>query len=148
MCHQPTISLRSDLGIAFGEPNLLLLSFSLPRLQHEHAGILGPMVYHCFEDRGTMGDQTSQGTDAAKIPKRRMLDHWIQNDWIDTCLAIFLYPLSQQHIKSQRFANLQFKTGSDALVWDIKNGKAVRLMNLHPLVLCLQSFYRKPHCHG
>lgn len=62
--------------------------------------------------------------------------------------AIFLYPLSQQHIKSQRFANLQFKTGSDALVWDIKNGKAVRLMNLHPLVLCLQSFYRKPHCHG
>lgn len=64
MCHQPAISLRSDLGIAFGEPNLLLLSFSLPRLQHEHAGILGPMVYHCFEDRGTMGDQTSQGKDA------------------------------------------------------------------------------------
>ena len=87
-----------------------------------------------------------------KHPKAQMRPRFprVEGCWIPVWIDTWpVYPLSRQHIKSQRFANSQFKKESNALVWDIHNGQECKAdESASFLVLCLQSFYRKPHCHG
>ena len=49
------------MGIALGEPNLLLLSAGLSDLQHDDAGVLGHLVHQRAEDRRALGNEAPQG---------------------------------------------------------------------------------------